>query len=186
MQKVRTKLWIRCFDQILFPLTQTLIQPDWTVLPNNAPPGAPRVPPASSELEETRIRTMNLLTKVFLQHLNLIHDSEVSADFTKVWLQILDFMDRYINIGRGETLAEAIPENLKNVLLVMDTQMVFGASGADPATRPILNDVNTNDLWSVTWQRISKFLPRLHTSLYSAFKNFGPAPNLAVFFKISP
>ena len=63
---------------------QTLIQPDWTVLPANAPPGAPRVPPSSSELEETRIRTMNLLTKVFLQHLNLIHDADVTTDGKKI------------------------------------------------------------------------------------------------------
>lgn len=130
MQNISYKHWVRCFENILFPLVQTLINPDWTVTPSNAPPGSPKVPPSSNELEETRIRAMNnILTKVFLQHLNYLCQDEDS--FKRIWLQILDFMDRYINIGRGETLAEAITESLKNVLLVMDTQKVFSKKGVN-------------------------------------------------------
>ena len=127
MQNLNYKHWKSCFEHILFPLVQTLIQPDWTVSQSGAPLGAPKVPPPSAELEETRIRAMNLLTKIFLKHLTFLSSDEES--FKSIWLQILDFMDRYINIGRGETLAESIPESLKNVLLVMDTAKVFSKKG---------------------------------------------------------
>ena len=164
MQNVSTSKWINGFNKILFPLVKTLIQPDWKVTPAGAPPGTPKVPPPSSELEETRIRAMNLLTKVFLQHLNLLQTTPKT--FQHVWLQILDFMDRYINIGRGESLAEAIPESLKNILLVMDTQEVFGKESS--SVRKIYTEKEKPfDLWSITWRRISKFLPKLHGELYN-------------------
>lgn len=52
---------------------------------------------------------------------------------------------------------EAIPESLKNMLLVMDTAGIFHS--ADSRT-------GYSDLWEITWERIDCFLPRLRDELF--------------------
>ena len=44
-------------------------------------------------MDETRMRTTNLLCKVFLQHLTPLL---TLPTFTALWLTILDFMDKYV------------------------------------------------------------------------------------------
>lgn len=54
--------------------------------------------------------------------------------------------------------SEAIPESLKNMLLVMHTAGVFeiDGDGDDPAAQ----------LWSMTWERIDCFLPGLKGEVF--------------------
>ena len=52
---------------------------------------------------------------------------------------------------------EAIPESLKNMLLVMDTAGIFHS--ADSRT-------GYSDLWEITWERIICFLPNLREELF--------------------
>lgn len=53
--------------------------------------------------------------------------------------------------------SEAIPESLKNMLLVMHTAGVFETDGEDdPAAQ----------LWAMTWERIDCFLPGLKTEVF--------------------
>lgn len=52
---------------------------------------------------------------------------------------------------------EAIPESLKNMLLVMDTAGIFHS--ADSRT-------GFSDLWEITWERIVCFLPHLKEELF--------------------
>lgn len=52
---------------------------------------------------------------------------------------------------------EAIPESLKNMLLVMDTAGIFHS--ADSRT-------GYSDLWEITWERIDCFLPNLREELF--------------------
>lgn len=52
---------------------------------------------------------------------------------------------------------EAIPESLKNMLLVMDTAGIFHS--ADSRT-------GYSDLWEITWERIVCFLPHLREELF--------------------
>lgn len=52
---------------------------------------------------------------------------------------------------------EAIPESLKNMLLVMDTAGIFHS--ADSRT-------GYSDLWEITWERIDCFLPHLREELF--------------------
>lgn len=52
---------------------------------------------------------------------------------------------------------EAIPESLKNMLLVMDTAGIFHS--ADSRT-------GYSDLWEITWERIVCFLPNLKEELF--------------------
>ena len=50
---------------------------------------------------------------------------------------------------------EAIPESLKNMLLVMDTAGIFHNA-----------ESGYTDLWEVTWERIDIFLPNLKQELF--------------------
>ena len=99
--------WEACFRQVIFPLLARLLEPITSDL------GA---------LEETRMRAATLLCKAFLQHLSPLL---ALPGFTDLWLDILDFMDKYIHSGNSDLLGEAIPENLKNMLLVMSNAAVF-------------------------------------------------------------
>lgn len=58
----------------------------------------------------------------------------------------------------GLLQSEAIPESLKNMLLVMDTAEIFhsaDARGSSPSA-----------LWEITWERIDCFLPHLRDELF--------------------
>lgn len=56
---------------------------------------------SQSDLEEARIRSCNLLCKVFLQQLPLIYSL---ATFNDLWVGILDIMDKYMHIEGSELL----------------------------------------------------------------------------------
>lgn len=85
---------------------------------------------------------------MFLQHLNVLLGLD---DFEALWLHLLDFMDRYMHADNSELLLEAVPESLKNMLLVMSTAGIFRPDTA---------------LWLPTWSRIGHFLPGLHRELF--------------------
>lgn len=51
--------------------------------------------------------------------------------------------------------SEAIPESLKNMLLVMDTAGIFETG-----------DGKDSQLWRLTWDRIGTFLPHLKEELF--------------------
>lgn len=84
---------------------------------------------------------------MFLLHLPIL---STTPEFTSIWMRILDFLDKYMQ--QGELLMEAIPESLKNMLLVMSTSGVFKSS--------------STVLWDLTWHRIGQFLPDLRQSLF--------------------
>lgn len=130
--------WETCFNKILFPLLTKLLEN----INANDPSG----------MEETRMRASTLLCKVFLQHLTPLLSL---STFTALWLTILDFMDKYMHADRSDLLEEAIPESLKNMLLVMNTADIFETG-----------DGTTSRLWNLTWDRISTFLPHLKDELF--------------------
>ncbi|XP_025950690.2 Golgi-specific brefeldin A-resistance guanine nucleotide exchange factor 1 isoform X4 [Dromaius novaehollandiae] len=132
--------WESCFNKVLFPLLTKLLD---------------NISPADvGGMEETRMRASTLLSKVFLQHLSPLLSL---TTFAALWLTILDFMDKYMHAGSSDLLLEAIPESLKNMLLVMDTAGIFHS--ADSRT-------GYSDLWEITWERIDCFLPRLRDELF--------------------
>uniref|UniRef100_H2ZA13 SEC7 domain-containing protein n=1 Tax=Ciona savignyi TaxID=51511 RepID=H2ZA13_CIOSA len=138
LQTLTGKEWESCFNKVLFPLLTKLLE--------NISPADP------DGMEETRMRGATLLSKVFLQHLNPLLSLPT---FTALWLTILDFMDKYMHIGKRDLLFEAIPESLKNMLLVMDTARIFHTN----------EDAHTS-LWDVTWERIDCFLPSLRNEVF--------------------
>ncbi|XP_018410095.1 PREDICTED: Golgi-specific brefeldin A-resistance guanine nucleotide exchange factor 1 [Nanorana parkeri] len=132
--------WEACFNKVLFPLLTKLLED---------------ISPADvGGMEETRMRASTLLSKVFLQHLSPLLSL---STFAALWLTILEFMDKYMHAGSSDLLMEAIPESLKNMLLVMDTAGIFHS--ADSRT-------GYSDLWEITWERIDCFLPRLREELF--------------------
>ncbi|XP_068114035.1 Golgi-specific brefeldin A-resistance guanine nucleotide exchange factor 1 isoform X3 [Hyperolius riggenbachi] len=132
--------WEACFNKVLFPLLTKLLE---------------NISPADvGGMEETRMRASTLLSKVFLQHLSPLLSLPT---FAALWLTILEFMDKYMHAGSSDLLMEAIPESLKNMLLVMDTAGIFHS--VDSRT-------GYSDLWEITWERIDCFLPRLREELF--------------------
>uniref|UniRef100_A0A8C0FFA1 Golgi-specific brefeldin A-resistance guanine nucleotide exchange factor 1 n=1 Tax=Bubo bubo TaxID=30461 RepID=A0A8C0FFA1_BUBBB len=146
--------WESCFNKVLFPLLTKLLE---------------NISPADvGGMEETRMRASTLLSKVFLQHLSPLLSL---TTFAALWLTILDFMDKYMHAGSSDLLLEAIPESLKNMLLVMDTAGIFHS--ADSRT-------GYSDLWEITWERIDCFLPRLRDELFKQTVIQDPIPSIPV------
>ncbi|XP_066992463.2 Golgi-specific brefeldin A-resistance guanine nucleotide exchange factor 1 [Anabrus simplex] len=139
LQTLTAPEWESCFNKVLFPLLAKLLEP---INPQDI-----------MGLEETRMRAATVLSKVFLHHLTPLQSLPT---FTALWLTILDFMDKYMHADKSDLLYEAIPESLKNMLLVMDSAGVF--------TTPD----GYSQLWTVTWDRINVFLPTLKEELFKS------------------
>ncbi|XP_051002636.1 Golgi-specific brefeldin A-resistance guanine nucleotide exchange factor 1 isoform X1 [Acomys russatus] len=154
LQKLDALEWESCFNKVLFPLLTKLLE---------------NISPADvGGMEETRMRASTLLSKVFLQHLSPLLSL---STFAALWLTILDFMDKYMHAGSSDLLSEAIPESLKNMLLVMDTAEIFhsaDARGGSPSA-----------LWEITWERIDCFLPHLRDELFKQTVIQEPMPTEA-------
>ena len=68
----------------------------------------------------------------------------------------------------SDLLFEAIPESLKNMLLVMESAKVFeGPEGPLP-------------LWEQTWERIAKFLPNLKDELFKEQNRSNEADDVTI------
>ncbi|XP_031779125.1 Golgi-specific brefeldin A-resistance guanine nucleotide exchange factor 1 isoform X2 [Nasonia vitripennis] len=135
--------WSQCLEQVLFPLLAQLLGP----IAANDP----------LAVEETRVRAAMLLSKVFLHHLNPLL---TLPGFLPLWLTVLDLLRSYMHADNSENLYEAIPESLKNMLLVMASAGVLQPESY---------------LWTPTWRAIDTFLPNLKAELFPE----PPAPQAA-------
>ena len=126
--------WSQCLEQVLFPLFAQLQKP---IAPND-PIG----------VEETRFRAATLLSKVFLHHLTPLL---TLPGFLPLWLTVLDLLQTFMKADDSELLSEAIPESLKNMLLVMSSAGVLAPE---------------SNLWAPTWRAIDSRLPNLKTELF--------------------
>ncbi|PQE10189.1 Sec7 domain-containing protein [Rutstroemia sp. NJR-2017a WRK4] len=132
--------WTAIFGEVLFPLITRLLKPE---VYSSDPVG----------MSETRVQAATLLCRIFLHYLVLLSKWDGMLD---LWLKILDVMDRLMNSGQGDSLEEAVPESLKNVLLVMSSSGYLVPRSQDPAEEK---------LWTETWKRIDRFLPDLRKDL---------------------
>jgi len=88
------------------------------------------------------VRAITLLSKSLLQYL---HQITLLSDFHSVlWPKILQAFELYMKADRNGLLKEAIPETLKNILLVMLQMNVFH-----------------QELWAASWSSIDSFCPSL-------------------------
>ena len=86
--------------------------------------------------------------QVFLHHLNPLL---TLPGFLPLWLTVLDLLRAYMHADNSENLYEAIPESLKNMLLVMASAGVLQPESY---------------LWTPTWRAIDAFLPGLKNELF--------------------
>jgi brefeldin A-resistance guanine nucleotide exchange factor 1 len=151
--------WTKIFSEVLFPLINQLLKPE---VHQTDPHG----------MTETRLQATQLLCKAFLHYLALLSEWDGMLD---LWTRILGIMDRLMNSGQSNMLVEAVPETLKNVLLVMASaeHLVPPPSTADGETRTEQQRL----LWTETWTRTEKFMPGLMPELFpGAGKEPAPAP----------
>ncbi|KAK4238164.1 hypothetical protein C8A03DRAFT_33819 [Achaetomium macrosporum] len=132
--------WTAIFSEVLFPLILRLLKPEVFSSDRDG-------------MSETRVQAASLLSKVFLQYLVMLSEWDGMLD---LWLKIIEIMDRLMNSGQGDSLEEAVPENLKNVLLIMSTNGYLVPPSQNPARE---------ELWNETWKRIDRFLPNLRADL---------------------
>ena len=99
-----------------------------------------------------------MLSKVFLQHLTSLSGLPT---FSALWLSILDLIGQFSVTASTDILADALPESLKNMLLVMDTNgggLFFTEAGV------------ATPLWGVTWGKIDTFMPGLREELFPGWE----------------
>ena len=133
--------WTAIFGEVLFPLISRLLRPE---VYQTDPVG----------MSETRVQASRLLCNIFLHYLVLLSEWDGMLD---LWLKILDIMDRLMNSGQGDNLEEAVPESLKNILLVMadGNFLIPPKQGAKPS-----------ELWIETCKKVDRFLPGLIADLF--------------------
>ncbi|CAM1511078.1 Fc.00g085910.m01.CDS01 [Cosmosporella sp. VM-42] len=134
------KEWTAIFGKVLFPLIFRLLKPEVFSSDRDG-------------MSEMRVQASSLLCKVFLQYLVLLSEWDGMLD---LWIKIIDIMDRLMNSGQGDSLEEAVRENLKNVVLFM------ASSGYLVSPK---QDASKEKLWNETWKRIDRFLPELRSDL---------------------
>ncbi|EFR03206.1 ARF guanine-nucleotide exchange factor 2 [Nannizzia gypsea CBS 118893] len=135
--------WVTIFKKVLFPLILELLKPE---VYQSDPLG----------MSETRVQAATLLCKIFLHYLVLL--SEWGEGMLDLWLRILDILDRMMNSGQGDSLEEAVPESLKNILLVMAN----GGYLVAPPTK----DPEKAKIWTETQKRLDRFLPNLFGEIF--------------------
>ena len=71
-------------------------------------------------------------------------------------------MEKFIKAATSDLLADAVPESLKNMLLVMETAGIFATA---PTVAP---DSKTTPILDLTWEKLDTFLPKLMPDLFGA------------------
>ena len=98
--------WEFAFLRVLFPMLRRLLEMGQGQVDRQG-------------REETKLRASMMLSKVFLQHLTSLASLPT---FTALWLTILDLVGQFCASASTDILSDALPESLKNMLLVMDTR----------------------------------------------------------------
>ncbi|KAL3472092.1 hypothetical protein BJX99DRAFT_11435 [Aspergillus californicus] len=135
------KEWTAIFDQVLFPLILRLLKPEVYHSDQHG-------------MGETRVQVATLVCKIFLRYLDQLPNAE---GMLELWLKILDILDRMMNSGQVDSLEEAIPESIKNMVLVM----------ADVGHLvPPTQDPSKETIWKETKKRLERFLPDLFKEIF--------------------
>ncbi|KAI4299537.1 hypothetical protein L6164_032987 [Bauhinia variegata] len=139
-------LWLVCFDSVIFTLLDDLLE----------------IAQAHSQkdyrkMEGTLIHALKLLSKVFLQ---LLQDLSELTTFNKIWVSVLNQMEKYMKVkirGRkSEKLQELVPELVKNTLLVMKTRGMLVKGSA----------VGGDDLRELTLLHLNNIAPSLQSEVF--------------------
>ena len=161
---------IMVFERLIFPMLDELLKPQ--VFRRD-----------SEGMGETRLRASALLCKIFLHYLVQLSERQGMEGMTELWMKILGYLDRFMHSGRRDQMVgritklpkeeemkyilnavlfaqyEAVPESLKNVLLVMHASN-FLVPPHQPRTEEQAR------LWDATFDRLDIFLPSLRQDLF--------------------
>ncbi|PHH73087.1 hypothetical protein CDD82_5663 [Ophiocordyceps australis] len=140
LTRTEAKEWTAIFGKVLFPLILRLLKPE--VFSSDR-----------EGMSEMRVQSASLLCKVFLQYLVLLSEWDGMLD---LWLRLIEILDRLMNSGQGDSLEEAVRENLKNAVLFL------ASSGY---LVPPSRDASRKKLWDETWKRIDRFMPELKSEV---------------------
>jgi len=108
------------------------------------------------DMDKTARIAVLMLSKAFLQFLPSLADLECFSD---IWLELLSILD-LCNSCSSEELSEAVPEALKNMILVMATEGIL---------HPGWTDSKNINLWNVTWQRARSTSPNLEPGMLKQY-----------------
>jgi hypothetical protein len=129
------EVWAAAFEGVVFPMLAEVLHRS-----------------VGGELDDERLmlRAVTLLSKGLLHHLAGLLSLPT---FSLLWLRALELLQSYTHAPNNELLLEAVPETLKNMLLVMATAGAFDATGP-PGT-------GEQSLASITKAVIEGFCPEL-------------------------
>ncbi|GMT18525.1 hypothetical protein PFISCL1PPCAC_9822, partial [Pristionchus fissidentatus] len=149
-----TAEWESCFGEVLFPLLSQLLTPFSPMDPIG--------------VEETRARAIQTVARIMLNHRRQLTEQ---SSFPSLWLRLLSFMERYAGERGGELLAEAVPEALKNMLLVLSSEGKF-------ASIPGLYEMTVSRLQPVFPQLVAEVLPLQPAPAAAAAADAAAPPSL--------
>ena len=120
-----------------------------------------------------------LCTKVYLRFLDtLLSPNEANevgpqedqdVDGVALWSQILEMMERLVKSGgAGDGLEEAVPESVKNIVLVMSSSEYIAPPSQQERTEL------QQRLWKASSERLEKFLPNLLSEVFTNSRNVSP------------
>ncbi|VDC07154.1 unnamed protein product [Peniophora sp. CBMAI 1063] len=132
------------FARALYPLLESLLDA-----------------PAGPEATEARVRSAAIACKAFMRFEVGADDREPGSDGTdevlSIWVRILEYLDAMLRADQSDQMMEAVPESLKNVVLVMHAAdlLVPPTGGGAHDTRSPRQQV----LWDATYRRVEGVLP---------------------------
>ncbi|KMZ75985.1 SEC7-like guanine nucleotide exchange family protein [Zostera marina] len=141
-------LWVQSFDLVIFLLLNDLLEI-----------AQAQSPKEYKNMEASLVLAIKLLSKLFL---HLLKDVSSQSSFPKIWLGVLNLMEKYTKVKlrgkRSEKLQELIPELLKNILLMMKSNEIL------VKRNPIVG--GDNSLWDLTWLHVIKITPSLQSEIF--------------------
>ncbi|KAL0481229.1 ArfGEF [Acrasis kona] len=170
-QPLPSSLLINCLNQVLFVLLDDLLnqhykkqideqqqQPDGTGNDSHVVyyqlNNKKQIRLDHSTLEELRFRVCGLFVRVYLHYVQT--HAQPTPELPSLWEKVMDYMHKYMSISNNEYLTDAMPEHLKNMILVMNNSQIF--------TRDEL-------LWRKTQDKLNLFVPKLILDLKSVVEH---------------
>lgn len=106
-------------------------------------------------IDKTLRMGVNMLTKVLLQYVSVLIEDR---DFTLLWKETLVVLKACM-ANQHEEITESVPENTKNMLLVLANQGIL---------KPEWSDQEGVSLWELTWTQVKEISPNLDQSILEA------------------
>ncbi|XP_076889708.1 ARF guanine-nucleotide exchange factor GNOM-like [Bidens hawaiensis] len=148
---IQNGLWLQCFDMVIFTVLDDLLE----------------ISQGHSQkefrnMEGTLVLAIKLLSKVFL---HLVTELSQVTTFCKLWLGVLNRMEKYMKVKvkgkKNEKLLELVPELLKNILIVMKNKGVLVQRTA----------LGGDSLWELTWLHVNNISPLIQSEVFPDLSN---------------